>query len=77
MRLDNGTHNSEINLTELWKAKQSYLNNISRSHNSKQFWAAIKLLNGSHSSQIPTLFNNGETVTEDKKENRSPKLVFR
>ena len=52
---------------ELRRAKKSYVNNIARAKNPKQFWAAIKALNGNNSSNIPTLSCNNETVTDDKK----------
>ena len=52
---------------ELRRAKKSYVNNIARAKNPKQFWAAIKALNGNNSSSIPTLSCNNETVTDDKR----------
>ena len=40
---------------ELRKAKKQYISNLSKAPNTKQFWAAIKSLNGSKSTRIPTL----------------------
>ena len=40
---------------ELRRARKSYVNNIIRAKNPKQFWAAIKALNRNNSSCIPTL----------------------
>ena len=53
-------------MKELKKAKQQYIINLS-TPKTKQFWSAIKSLNGANSSQIPTLSCNTETITEDKK----------
>ena len=51
---------------ELRKAKQQYINNLSKAPKTKQFWSAIKSLNGSNSSRIPALSCNTETITDDK-----------
>ena len=55
-------------VSELRKAKQQYINNLSKAPNTKQFWSAIKSLNGSCASRVPTLSCNtdSETITDDK-----------
>ena len=41
-------------VSELRKAKQQYINNLSKAPNTKQFWSAVKSLNGSCASRVPT-----------------------
>ena len=55
-------------VSELRKAKQQYINNLSKAPNTKQFWSAIKSLNGSCASRVPTLSCNTGlgTITDDK-----------
>ena len=54
-------------MKELRKAKKQYISNLSKSPNTKQFWSAIKSLNGSNSTRVPILSCNSETLTDDKR----------
>jgi hypothetical protein len=49
--------------------KQQYIANLSNAPKTKQFWSAIKSLNRSNSTRVPTLSysNNTETITDDKR----------
>ena len=61
---------------ELRKAKQQYINNLSDAPKTKQFWSAIKSLNGSNSKRIPTLASDTETIIDDQKKAEAINTFF-
>lgn len=58
-------HLRNLVVSQIRNAKKMYVENIP-TNNSKQFWRAIKLMNGIGSSSIPVLNQDGRTIVCDK-----------